>query len=109
MKQPEFPVVRFIIDTYCKAPDRYGNVSRWSRITSTVSGRTLNVLNVGGAQNVPGDVYKAIDNRDANFDPWSCMHYGEHEIPRSLFREPKEGVYESSLTAEVILELERRV
>lgn len=102
------PSIRFIVDTYCSTPDRFGNVSRWARITSTVSGRTLNVDNVGGAQNVPHDVYKALDKerRPADFDVWSWVHYGEHEIPRRLFSAPKDSVYEGNLTAEMILGLE---
>jgi hypothetical protein len=107
--EPKLPSVRFIIDTYCSLPQRAtGNVDRWARITSTVSGRTLCVSTVGGSQNIPHAVYNALDpERPGNFDVWSWMHYGEHDIPRSLFRQPENGVYEGDLTPEMILQLEQ--
>lgn len=101
------PAIRFIVDTYCSTPDRFGNVSRWARITSTVSGRTLNVHDVGGSQNIPRTVYKALGSqRPRDFDVWSWLHYGEHDIPRKLFQPPEDAIYEGSLTAEAILQLE---
>lgn len=109
IRTPEKPAIRFIVDTYCSLPDRSGNVSRWSRITSTMSGRTLNVRDVGGSQNIPHDVYKALDpQRPRDFDVWSWMHYGEHDIPRKLFQPPKDAIYEGELTADLILNLEQR-
>lgn len=102
------PAVRFIVDTYTQAPDRYGNVARWARITSTVTGRSLQVQHVGGANNVPSDVYKAIDTRRPNFDPWPSIHYTEHEVPRRYWKPPTEGVFESELTRQLILGLESK-
>jgi len=104
------PAVRFIIDTYCSLPQRgSGNVYRWARITSTVSGRTLNVRDVGGSQNIPHAVLKAVDReRPRDFDSWSWLHYGEHDIPRALFRQPENALHEGQLTAEHILNLEKQ-
>lgn len=101
------PAIRFIVDTYCSLPDRYGNVSRWARIVSTVTGRALNVAHVGGANNVPSAVYKALDpQRPRDFDVWSWIHYGEHDIPRKLFSPPKDATYEGELTSKMVLDLE---
>lgn len=102
------PAIRFIVDTYCSFPDRSGNVSRWARVTSTLSGRSLNVRDVGGATNVPSLVYKAIDSqRPRDFDVWSWIHYSEHDIPRKLFHPPEGALFESDLTADLILGLEQ--
>lgn len=107
IRTPARPAVRFIIDTYCSLPDRSGNVSRWARIVSTMSGRSLNVRDVGGSQNIPHAVYKVLDSeRPANFDVWSWMHYGEHDIPRKLFSPPEDAIYEGALTADLVRGLE---
>lgn len=105
----QLPALRFIVDTYCSTPDRSGNVNRWARITSTVTGRSLSVHTVGGARNIPGAVFKALDpQRPRDFDVWSWLHYGEQDIPRKLFQPPKDAIYEGALTADLILGLEVR-
>lgn len=104
------PAIRFIVDTYAQMPDRFGNVARWARITSTITGRTLTVANVGGSQNVPSDVRMALEpQRPRNFDVWSWVHYSEHDVPRKRWSTPEAAIFESDLTADMILELERPI
>lgn len=104
----KLPAIRFIVATVTQAPDRYGNSSRWARITSTVTGRSLVVLNVGGPENVSHSVSNALNSqRPVNFDVWSWVNSMEREVPRKRFTQPSAGVYESDLTADLILELEQ--
>lgn len=102
---PVYPAIRFIVVTYA-AWSRGAGASRWARITSTITGRSLAVQHVGGANNIPSAVFKAIDPRRADFDTWSWINYQEIDVPGKQFSPPKDVVFEGNLTADMILQLE---
>ncbi len=47
MNQDTMPVIRFIVETYSSAFDRNGNRSHWSRITSTMTGKSYESISDG--------------------------------------------------------------
>lgn len=97
-------MIRFIVETFSSAFDRSGNRSHCATITSTLTGKSLQVCHVGGPRNVPGIV------RNLLACDWSSVHAIEIDnIPRSQFKDAgryDSGVMESALTADMILALE---
>lgn len=98
------PRIRFIVDTYTSARNRSGNCYHWSRITSTLTGKSLALSNVGGEQNTAYDVRKALGDTP---DAWAAVVSSQHVIPRKYWSPPKEARYSGDVTAADILALER--
>lgn len=108
-KQKNLPAVRFIVHTVSSRPDSFGNRSHWARITSTISGRSMLVCNVGGEENVRIEAQRALASIGAE-DNYPAVINHTTEVPMRQWKgglENSTAVYESQLTAELLLALEQ--
>jgi len=100
------PTIRFVLETHTRSRDINGTRYHFGIITSTRSGRTIRVGNLGGNSNLQHDL------RNCGID-WHEMHCNQSDHPirrwNELFRcHDKAGaIYEHELTKEMLLELER--
>lgn len=96
--------IRFIVETYSSAFNRNGNRTHCACITSTKTGKDLQLKDVGGQRNAPGLIRNLL-----KLD-WAAVHCVEVEdIPlRQFSHNPahRNGMYEHQVTAEMIAELE---
>jgi hypothetical protein len=100
--------IRFVVQTMVSAPDINGNRSRFARITSTATGRSMVIDDVGGDENAPHMVMRAMD---CGYD--AVMSIVQDHIPRKLFRAMRANAvsetprYENALTWETLVALEK--
>lgn len=98
-------MIKYIVETFSSDFDRNGNRSHCATITSTATGRSLFLRDVGGVRNATGLV-RQLTNED-----YDAIYSAESEaIPRGLFRKYRHhvtGVYEHQLTAEMLDALNR--
>lgn len=103
------PAVRFIVHTVTSKPDSSGNRYHWARITSTITGRTMMIRDVGGENNTRIDVQRALQSIGAHCTYPSVIDYSA-EIPIRQWEgalRNAETVFGPDLTSDMILDLER--
>ena len=75
------PQIRFIIHTVSSARDRNGNCYHFSRVTSTITGRSM-VMHSDEVKNVPSRVMKCMKLS------WDDIYYRDQQTDeRILFEE----------------------
>lgn len=98
------PAIRFIVHTVTSERDSNGNTYHFATVRSTITGKTLNVVGVGGSSNVPGRVMKVAGD-------WDCLDCSDTILPKRqhqfIEKRLPSGVMEHLLTAEMIANLER--
>lgn len=98
------PVIRFIVDTYTSEADRHGNCYHWARVTSTLTGRSIALSDVGGEQNAAYDVKRALEG---STDPWNAVWSTQHVVKRKYWGPPKEARFYGDVGPVDFLDLEK--
>lgn len=100
------PHIRFLVHTVSSKPDGNGNRYHWCSITSTLTGRTLNVRDIGETN---GPLLVSQFLREVMPSCWDAMHCtsattGYRQWGQSV---PSSAVYENHVTADTIRALEQ--
>lgn len=100
------PKIRFLVHTVTSAPDSNGNRYHWARITSTVTGRSLVMLDTTASN---GRIMARRGCELLGLGGWCPeVHETDATIPKRQWSAsvPKEGVYDHLVTAQMIADLE---
>lgn len=100
--------IRFVIQTMVSASDINGNRYRFARITATETGRSMTIDDVGGDENAPLMVMRALD---AGYG--SVLSIVQDGIPRKRFNQMRRHFcgaiprYEAAISFESLVALEQ--
>lgn len=103
-KPTRLPAIRFIVDTYTSERDRNGNCYHWSRITSTLTGKSIAVSDLGGESNTSSYVRRVID--EPGEDSYRAISSRQIVVPKKQWSPPKGAIFSGQLTTQAILDLE---
>lgn len=101
----DLPHIRFIVETVTSERDRNGNCYHFARVTSTVTGKTLCIAEVGGTTNARWIVTRSVSN-DGHYP----VHTVETTLPKRQWQHcvPKDAPRENDVTFDMIRALETR-
>lgn len=104
---PPGPAIRFLVHTVSSAADSSGNRRQWARITSTVSGRSLVVLDTTES-NARIMACHACELLGLNGCYPEVHDTSADRVPARHWKAsvPKQGVYEHLVTPQMIADLE---
>lgn len=101
------PAIRFLVDTVSSARDINGNRYHWARITSTVTGRSLAILETSATN---PETYANRACALLGVDSWPAVHSSHTEdVPKREWAHgrPADGVYDHLVTPQMIVDLEQ--
>lgn len=102
------PAIRFLVHTVTSALDGNGNRYHWARVISTMSGRSLVILDTTESN---GRIMARRGCELLGLNGWCPEVYDTHadRLPMRHWKAsvPKEGVYDHLVTAQMIADLEQ--
>ena len=109
-------MIKYIVHTTSSYNDYYGNTYHFARITSTKTGKSLVIKQIGGRDNAAHLLFRCNDNSKPLVNDWREIYSaGQWEKKREYqrlekFAQGSDGskVYEHEVTATMIRRLNRK-